>query len=191
MQISDFKIGEDFYTTTSKWRCTDIGTHFIIAIRWPDPQHEPAESALSDLWLAGPPYVLPQEVLSQEDMLRAYRSHEEMIEQAITSSTNHPGFPNSDMEKLLAFPRRGHILSPYEKRYRSGLLEFDRVRGDEILHPYDWEEGQNDKSCQVKVYDVFLRTWGQVDLEQWLALPPCTEDDLARVMKLHPERKLF
>ncbi|MDQ7047977.1 MAG: hypothetical protein Q9M39_10395 [Sulfurovum sp.] len=32
MKYQDFKIGEEFYTNTGKWRCTDIGTRVVIAI---------------------------------------------------------------------------------------------------------------------------------------------------------------
>ena len=32
MNYKDFKIGNDFYTHTGKWYCTDIGTRVIIAI---------------------------------------------------------------------------------------------------------------------------------------------------------------
>jgi len=33
MKKSEFKIGEDFYTESGKWRCTDIGTRTIAAIQ--------------------------------------------------------------------------------------------------------------------------------------------------------------
>ncbi|HRJ45200.1 MAG TPA: hypothetical protein PL105_25095, partial [Caldilineaceae bacterium] len=33
MTKDDFRIGSEFYTAAGKWRCTDIGTRFIVAIR--------------------------------------------------------------------------------------------------------------------------------------------------------------
>lgn len=188
MKISDFKIGEDFYTSVAKWRCTDIGSFSITAIRWPDPQHEPHEYEHAHLWLAGPPYVLPQEVFDEKKMEGAYRSPNDLFSR--TERSSHPGFPDSDMKKLMSFHRLG-VLSPYEKRYRSGLMSLDRVRGDEVLHAYDWEDGPT-QDCQIKVYDLFRRSWSQVELTQWLSLPICTEEDLLRVSKLfsdpHAER---
>jgi hypothetical protein len=33
MKKEDFSIGKEFYTATGKWRCTDIGTRVIVAIK--------------------------------------------------------------------------------------------------------------------------------------------------------------
>ena len=32
MTKEEFEIGQEFYTATGKWRCTDIGTRVIVAI---------------------------------------------------------------------------------------------------------------------------------------------------------------
>ncbi len=32
MKLQDFKISEEFYTNSGKWRCTDIGSRVIVAI---------------------------------------------------------------------------------------------------------------------------------------------------------------
>jgi hypothetical protein len=33
MTKTDFHIGREFYTAAGKWRCTDIGTRVIVAIK--------------------------------------------------------------------------------------------------------------------------------------------------------------
>ncbi len=33
MTKDEFRIGQEFYTATGKWRCTDIGTRVIVAIK--------------------------------------------------------------------------------------------------------------------------------------------------------------
>ncbi len=33
MTKHDFQIGTEFYTAAGKWRCTDIGTRVVVAIR--------------------------------------------------------------------------------------------------------------------------------------------------------------
>ncbi len=48
MQKENFHIGCEFYTATGKWRCTDIGTRVIIAIKL-DKKDES--------WYNGPPYA--------------------------------------------------------------------------------------------------------------------------------------
>ena len=42
---SDFRIGTEFYTEAGLWRCTDIGTRTIVAVKvedgYPSPEHHP------------------------------------------------------------------------------------------------------------------------------------------------------
>ncbi|HJY34937.1 MAG TPA: hypothetical protein VJ260_08790 [Vicinamibacterales bacterium] len=33
MEHSDFHIGEAFWTATGEWRCTDVGTRTIVAVK--------------------------------------------------------------------------------------------------------------------------------------------------------------
>ncbi len=54
MKHSDFKIGIEFLTATGRWRCTDVGTRTIAAIRL-DLDHDPA-------WYNGPPYAVVEHV---------------------------------------------------------------------------------------------------------------------------------
>lgn len=56
MKHNEFKIGEDFFTATGRWRCTDIGTRVIVAI-------QPVAH-----WCAGPPYSCPEVVFDEFDI---------------------------------------------------------------------------------------------------------------------------
>jgi hypothetical protein len=42
---ADFRIGTEFYTEAGLWRCTDVGTRTIVAVKitdgYPSPQHQP------------------------------------------------------------------------------------------------------------------------------------------------------
>jgi len=42
---SDFRIGTEFYTESGLWRCTDVGTRTIVAVKiedgYPSPEHHP------------------------------------------------------------------------------------------------------------------------------------------------------
>jgi hypothetical protein len=72
MEHRGFVIGRAFATLHSLWRCTDIGTRTVVAIRLDrmevievkggrqqqrviDPRREPG-------WLSGPPYVAAEQV---------------------------------------------------------------------------------------------------------------------------------
>lgn len=57
MEHSDFRIGQDFYTGSGKWRCTDIGTRTIVAIK--------LDAGVNTY--AGPPYVVEEVVFDEYD----------------------------------------------------------------------------------------------------------------------------
>lgn len=60
MQHGEFAIGTEFRTETGIWRCTDIGTRTIIAIKISD-RDDPA-------WLIGPPYAVAEMVFDEDDL---------------------------------------------------------------------------------------------------------------------------
>lgn len=61
MDHSDFKIGVEFMTGAGRWRCTDVGTRSIAAIRL-DLDHDPS-------WYHGPPYAIAEAVFDEDDMI--------------------------------------------------------------------------------------------------------------------------
>lgn len=60
MKHSEFAIGREFVTATGIWRCTDIGTRTIIAIK---------VSGQKDAawWFSGPPYAVAETVFDEAD----------------------------------------------------------------------------------------------------------------------------
>jgi hypothetical protein len=61
MKHSDFKIGTEFMTGAGRWRCTDIGTRTIAAIRL-DLDHDIR-------WYNGPPpYAVVETVFDEDGM---------------------------------------------------------------------------------------------------------------------------
>jgi len=59
MKHSEFRIGQSFYTATGEWRCTDIGTRTIAAIKL-DKQDVS--------WYSGPPYAIVETVFDEYDL---------------------------------------------------------------------------------------------------------------------------
>jgi hypothetical protein len=57
---SKFKIGMEFMTEAGRWRCTDVGTRTIAAIRL-DLEHDPS-------WYNGPPYAVAEMVFDEYGM---------------------------------------------------------------------------------------------------------------------------
>jgi hypothetical protein len=60
MKHSKFKIGMEFMTGSGRWRCTDVGTRTIAAIRL-DLDHDPS-------WYNGPPYAVAESVFDEYAM---------------------------------------------------------------------------------------------------------------------------
>ncbi len=58
MTKDDFQIGLEFYTATGKWRCTDIGTRSIAAIKL---------DKTDESWYNGPPYAVAESVFDEYD----------------------------------------------------------------------------------------------------------------------------
>jgi hypothetical protein len=60
MKHSDFWIGREFLSGSGRWRCTDIGTRTVAAIKL-DMDHDPAS-------YNGPPYAVAESVFDEYDM---------------------------------------------------------------------------------------------------------------------------
>jgi hypothetical protein len=60
MKHSDFSIGCEFATAAGRWRCTDVGTRTIVAIRL-DLDDDPS-------WYDGPPYAVLEAVFDEDDI---------------------------------------------------------------------------------------------------------------------------
>lgn len=65
MELSEFKIGDTFWTATGEWRCTDIGTRVVAAITL--DKDDPS-------WYNGPPYAVAEFVFDENDMGGCYRT---------------------------------------------------------------------------------------------------------------------
>jgi len=60
MTHADFSIGCEFTTGAGKWRCTDVGTRVIVALRIDDHSDDPS-------WYNGPPYAVAECVFDEYD----------------------------------------------------------------------------------------------------------------------------
>lgn len=58
MKHSDFRIGVEFTTGSGRWRCTDVGTRTIVAIKLDKPDAS---------WYNGPPFAVAESVFDEYD----------------------------------------------------------------------------------------------------------------------------
>ncbi|MBP6820803.1 MAG: hypothetical protein KA368_04640 [Acidobacteria bacterium] len=58
MVKEEFQIGLEFYTASGKWRCTDVGTRVIVAIKLDKTDVS---------WYNGPPYAVVETVFDEYD----------------------------------------------------------------------------------------------------------------------------
>jgi len=78
MRHSEFTIGGTFWCGDRQWRCTDIGTRTVIAIRIDSVEvgSNVAElrrtltqaEATADGWFNGPPYGVAETVFDEDDL---------------------------------------------------------------------------------------------------------------------------
>jgi hypothetical protein len=64
MKHADFTIGETFVTGSGRWRCTDLGTRVVVAIKL---------DAADETWYNGPPYALVESVFDEYDQAGCHR----------------------------------------------------------------------------------------------------------------------
>jgi hypothetical protein len=90
MEHRDFVIGQSFWTATGEWRCTDIGTRIIAAIKL--DKDEPS-------WYNGPPYAVSESVMDEYDFGGCYASREER------DADDDADAPEATSEDLSGFTR--------------------------------------------------------------------------------------
>src|SRR3954451_102548 len=77
MEHFEFVIGEAFTTGHGLWRCTDVGTRTVVAIRIDSAEvvsvlggretHSVVDPRRDPSWLHGPPYALVETVFDEYD----------------------------------------------------------------------------------------------------------------------------
>ena len=89
MELSEFKIGESFWCSGEQFRCTDVGTRTVVAIRIdqvettqvtikensPTTANLPLDyiQAEKEGWFNGPPYAVAEIVFDEYDFPACHR----------------------------------------------------------------------------------------------------------------------
>lgn len=90
MKRTDFQIGTEFYTGAGKWRCTDVGTRIIAAIRTDD--QEPRN-------LTGPPYSVAEYVFDEYDVRGCSLDPTEFEHQELPNQRLQPTTPEAGLHR--------------------------------------------------------------------------------------------
>lgn len=78
MKHSEFSIGTEFHTGDARWRCTDVGTRTIVAIRidqvtvtHSDGKGNTWSAVVTDdpSWFNGPPYAVAESVFDEHSVV--------------------------------------------------------------------------------------------------------------------------
>lgn len=164
MKLTDFHIGLEFMEGPFWWRCTDIGTRSIAAIKL--VEDNPA-------WYAGPPYMIEEVVLDEARLADCHLTEDEHIEAALVEAdtSSHPGYPHEALRRMTKARLKSGAYP------RKGMFRFDRVRNDgEILHPYAAHKvGEN---WMVSFYLPFTQAWDEMSELLFVALPVATDLDI-------------
>lgn len=111
MILSDFHIGLEFVASAGfRWRCTDVGTRTILAIRLDrkDPN-----------WYQGPPYIAKEVVFDEHKMACCHLTNADAVSAAMKEhqTMTHPGYPSEVVTRML----EARHAQPYP---HSGVLRF-------------------------------------------------------------------
>ena len=90
MELHDFVIGETFWTHAGAFRCTDIGTRVVVAVKLGPRKIARAEKVDGELqitkrmdddpsWLNGPPYAVDEVVFDENELLGCFRTEAELL----------------------------------------------------------------------------------------------------------------
>jgi len=90
MERSDFAIGETFWTHGGAFRCTDVGTRVVVAVKLGPSEIGRAEKVDGELritkrieddpsWLNGPPYAVEEVVFDENELLGCFRTEAELL----------------------------------------------------------------------------------------------------------------
>ena len=90
MELRDFVIGETFWTHGGVFRCTDIGTRVVVAVKLGPRVIARAERVQGELqitkridddpsWLNGPPYAVEELVFDEYDLPGCFRGEAELL----------------------------------------------------------------------------------------------------------------
>lgn len=164
MKRADFHIGLEFVASAGfRWRCTDVGTRTILAIRLDRDNPD---------WYQGPPYIAKEVVFDEKDIERCHLTNADALTTAIHEhkTAGHPGYPAEAVQRMME-ARHAHRY-PHE-----GVLRFDRCRSDgEILHPYAGrKEGD---AWVVDLYLPFQNTYDVMAERDFIALPRASAEDI-------------
>ena len=80
MKHDQFRIGLEFYTATGVWRCTDVGTRVVAAMKLGIP-----DAAVYD----GPPYAVPEFVFDEDDQAVATLRPQKLVVTGTIESRAH------------------------------------------------------------------------------------------------------
>ena len=89
MELSEFAIGETFWTHGGVFRCTDVGTRVVVAVKLGPREVGRAEKVDGELrtkridadpsWLNGPPYAVVEVVFDENELLGCFRTEAELL----------------------------------------------------------------------------------------------------------------
>jgi hypothetical protein len=90
MELCDFVIGETFWTQAGAFRCTDVGTRVVVAVKLGPriiARTENVEGTVQithqvdddPSWVGGAPYAVEELVFDENDQLGCFRTQAELL----------------------------------------------------------------------------------------------------------------
>lgn len=132
MKKSDFALGQEFYTATGQWRCTDIGTRIITAIQLNQEDEQNYN---------GPPFSIPEVVFDEYDMEGCYLepiTSEDTAEESINNQITLSNIEDAvEFASALGYGESYAILNKVTGKiyYQSDFIDDDETLADDEFDP--------------------------------------------------------
>jgi hypothetical protein len=141
MLLSDFRIGMEFWMSGARWRCTDIGTRLVIAIKL-DHDDDPS-------WYDGPPYAVCEHTIDRHDFTACSLTRYDGNSESYTDEEVER-IRNSGMANIVEY--RPKILPDVLDRIQASRAHAAR-KGKEQLPPMTPEQLEAEAAYATKIYE--------------------------------------
>ncbi len=139
MKKDEFFIGQEFYTATGKWRCTDIGTRVIVAIQLNQKDERNYN---------GPPYSIPENVFDEYDMDGCSLDYDDFEEKKEKTVKNQK---YRDIEIAMMFVSSSGYGEHSAILYKStGKIYYHSEYGD-LDEPEEFPEDEYDLKIHIEI----------------------------------------
>lgn len=182
MKIKDFEIGGlFFFGYGGQWKCTDIGTRTITAVKINLDEGKDSD------WFSGPPYAVKEVVFNEKDISNCYKDNLSRLEIYLNKHfSDKPKFSDEAKDKIskmyedfkltffdneifhhLRVGPNGEIYQPITPNINQEMANKLSVK-EKLYVKYNY---------QINIYELFTNQFYSMPVKKFLKFKIATEQD--------------